>query len=78
MIAVQPKLIPPDAVRVIYAANQDEYAALPATVDAAGVVMTEWELTAEELAMILEGGRVRLWVWTFNRPLQPLALEVAP
>ena len=61
---------------VVFAKDQPEYEALPASVDPDGLVMTEWELTAEELATIVNGGRVRLWVYTFNRALQPVMLEV--
>lgn len=78
MIAVEPRQVHPDAIRVTYAANQRQYNPLPAAVDSKGLVLTEWELTAEELALILAGGRVRLWMWTFNQPLQPVALEVVP
>lgn len=67
----------PGAHRITFAADQPEYAPLPAAIDPAGLVMTEWELTAEELARILAGGRIRLWVWTFRQPLQPVAMEVA-
>jgi hypothetical protein len=38
--------------------------------------MTEWELSAEDLAKVLAGGRVRLWIYTFGHALQPVALEV--
>jgi hypothetical protein len=65
-----------NARRVIFAVQQPEYDPLPASVDASGVVMTEWEFSAEDLARVLEGGRLRLWLYTHNRPLQPVMLEV--
>jgi len=61
---------------VIFAKDQPEYVPLPAMVSADGVVMTEWEPTADELERLLQGGRLRLWVHTFGHPLQPVALEV--
>lgn len=61
---------------VIFAKDQPEYDPLPASVDARGVVMTEWEPTAEELDRLLSGGRIRLWVHTFRQPLQPLSIDV--
>lgn len=69
------------AQRVIFGVNQEkDYFQLPASVDVHGTVMTEWELTAEELSMILNGGRVRLWMLftgvTVGRPLTPIKLEV--
>ena len=76
MIAVKPATVHEGAIYVTFAKNQPQYDPLPAAVDADGVVMTEWEFTAEELAAALAGGRLRLWVWTFNQPLQPLKIEV--
>lgn len=76
MIA-RPPSVPPGSVRVLFAANQPPYEALPAVLDLqAGTVMTEWEFTAEDLAKVLAGGRVRLWIWTFGIALQPVAIEV--
>jgi hypothetical protein len=64
---------------VVFAKDQPQYIPLPASVDAAGVVMTEWEPTAEELDHLLCGGRIRLWIHTFNQPLQPVSVEaIAP
>ena len=61
---------------VLFAKDQPEYIPLPALVSADGVVMTEWEPSAEELERLLQGGRLRLWVHTFGHPLQPVKLEV--
>jgi hypothetical protein len=76
MKPIPPKEVHPGAVPIVFARDQPQYDPLPAAVDSSGLVMTEWELTAEDLARVLAGGRIRLWVWTFCRPLQPLALEV--
>ncbi len=62
---------------VTFAKNQPQYHPLPASIDDKGIVMTEWEPSAEELDKLLSGGRVRLWVYTFNNPLQPVMVEVA-
>jgi hypothetical protein len=61
---------------VVFAKDQPQYISLPASVDAGGCVMTEWELTEVELDRLLCGGRIRLWVHTFHHPLQPVMLEV--
>ena len=61
---------------VVIAANQEEYAPLPAAAYEDGAVMTEWLLTAEELLALLDGGHIRLWTQTFGRPFQPVALQV--
>lgn len=76
-----------DATRVVFGEGQPEYIPLPAAVRPDGSVMTEWELSATDLSALLEGGRIRLWIWCFpvacskcgavNGPkLQPVALEV--
>jgi len=76
MNAVTPKNFHEGARLIVFAKDQPEYDPLPAAVDQAGVVMTEWEFTAEELALILAGGRLRLWIHTFRQPLQPISLQV--
>lgn len=66
-----------DGQVVIFAKDQPEYFPLPAVVSPDGtMVTTEWELSAEELQRVLEGGRIRLRLWTFGHPLQPVLIEV--
>ena len=65
MNPVQPPLHQ-DAHLVVYGSSQPEYLPLPASVDNAGLVMTEWEPTADELGALFKGGRVRLWIWKGN------------
>jgi hypothetical protein len=69
-----------DAHRVVFAKDQPPYIPLPASVDAHGTVMTEWELTAEELDRVLSGGRIRLWLLYTSvkdgKPFTPVSLEV--
>lgn len=65
---------------VTFGKSQPEiYFALPASVDDQGTVMTEWELSAEDLAMLLDGGRLRLWLMFTDvkdgKPLTPVCLE---
>lgn len=61
---------------VVIAANQEEYIPLPAAAYDDGTMMTEWALTAEELATLMNGGHLRLWIWTFGMPLQPVMFQV--
>jgi hypothetical protein len=75
MTPVAPKAMHEGARLVVFAKDQPEYSPLPAAVSPDGVVMTEWELSAEDLAALLNGGRLRLWVWTFRHALQPVMLE---
>ena len=76
MTAKEPTAMSEDARRVIYAANQPEYLPLPALVFPDGKVLTEWEPTEAERLAIAHGEHIRLWIWTFNGPLQPVAIEV--
>ena len=74
MTPVEPALH--DGARlVVFAKDQPQYIPLPASVDKEGVVMTEWEPTADELDRLLSGGRIRLWVHTCGHPLQPVLVE---
>lgn len=93
MQPVKPAVAHDGARFVEFGANQPQYDPLPAYVDPQGVVLTEWELSAEDLAHLLDGGRLRLWIITGEsvpmqsadptRPdrvhlLQPVALVAAP
>jgi len=56
--------IPTDAKgglkKITFGRGQPEYIELPAFVDGQGTITTEWEFTAEELEVILNGGKLRL------------------
>lgn len=82
MIPVEPVLHEGGKL-IKFAEHQPEYVTLPASVDAHGTVMTEWELTAEELDKLCRGGRLRLWIMytkvnhpTTPEPLTPVMIEV--
>lgn len=66
----------PEPRHVVIAKDQPQYDPLPALIFRDGKVMTEWELTEDERARLISGERLRLWIWTFGRALQPIALEV--
>ncbi len=66
----------PEPRSIVIAKDQPEYDPLPALVFQDGKVLTEWELTEDERKRLIDGERVRLWVWTFGRPLQPVMLEI--
>lgn len=68
------------AMLVVFGADQQQhYFPLPASVDASGTVMTEWEPSAEDLATLMCGGRVRIWLLYTGvekgRPLTPIKVE---
>jgi hypothetical protein len=78
-----PQLTPPTCdeawTPVIYAVTQPEYLPLPGlrrVEDPRGMVSFEFELSEDELGALVHGGHLRLTVLTFNRPLQPIKLEV--
>ncbi len=64
------------AKRVVFAKDQPQYTPLPAILFDDGKICTEWRLTEEERTLILNGENLRLWIWTYGHPLQPVALEV--
>lgn len=76
MISQDIAVVPDTATKVVYAKNQPEYLPLPAIRFPDGRMYTEWRPTEEELQQLINGEHIRLWVWTFNQPLQPVALEV--
>lgn len=76
MLPVDIPLVPIGCEKIVYAKDQPEYIPLPVIRRPDGVVYSEWEPTLEEVQRLCCGERVRLWVWTFNTPLQPVSLEV--
>lgn len=62
------------------AEHQAQYETLPAIEceGREGVMLSRWELTDEEIERIKETRSIYLYVWTFNRPMQPVLLEVDP
>lgn len=71
--------IPEGALRIVFGEGQPEYMALPAAViEEFSQVVTEWELTAEELYDLNTKGRIRLTIMfvDFTRPFTPLKIEV--
>lgn len=61
---------------VTFAKDQPEYSPLPALLYPDGKVLTEWTFTEEERQRIARGENLRLWIWTFGKALQPVALEI--
>jgi hypothetical protein len=79
MRPVEPQsALPEGFTRCIFAKDQPEYFPLPAVISPDGVVMTEWEPTAEELECLFTGGHLRIWLHTFGKPLQPISVAIAP
>ncbi len=68
----------PNTQRIVFAKDQPEYRPLPAVRDVYGQVTTEWELDDDDRVCLLDGGRIRLTILTFNKALQPVRLSVVP
>lgn len=69
--------VPAEGERLVHIAkDQPEYITLPAIVRPDGIILTEWALSEEERAAIARGENIRLWIWTFGKPLQPVALTL--
>jgi hypothetical protein len=60
----------------VYAKDQPEYQPLPAHRSPDGTVLTRWKLSWRERLTILFRGDLYLFVSTYNKPLQPLMLQV--
>jgi hypothetical protein len=64
-----------EGMNCVYAKDQAEYRPLPAYRSPDGVVVSCWQLTAEERQKVLETGQVWVSLMTFNRPLQPIRVD---
>jgi hypothetical protein len=61
---------------VVLAKDQPEYAQLPALPIEGGMMLTRWRFTWRERLQILFFCDLHLWVWTFGKPFQPVALQI--
>lgn len=66
----------PDHEIVTYAKNQPPYLPLPMWKGPDGKRVSRWRLTLSERLQVLFGGSIWLTVLTFERPLQPVKLDV--
>ena len=69
-------------LEVVYAKDQPEYLQLPALPvdDGSGHkrVVTRWKLSWKERLRIVFCGDMYLWLSTFGRPINPVALQTTP
>ena len=61
---------------VVYAKDQPQYKPLPAMRGEDGTILTRWKFNWAERLVLLWHGDLYLWVVTFNKPLQPLRMQV--
>lgn len=78
MKPVSPIIPGAQLIETVYAANQPEYNPLPVFKDADGTVLSRWHLSFKERIRVLFSGDVYLWMSTFNKPLQPVMMQVEP
>jgi hypothetical protein len=60
----------------LYAKDQPEYQPLPALVTEGGQVLSRWELSDDEMAIVIQTRSIYLLMATFNQPLTPVMLAV--
>lgn len=62
----------------IFGKDQLQYQPLPASIDGQGTFITQWELDAEELQRILDGGQIRITLLfvDLRKPISPMKIEV--
>lgn len=63
---------------IVFAKDQPEYRPLPAYRSEDGLLVTRWKLTWAERFTLLFRGTLWLSILTFNRPLQPVKIDVHP
>ena len=61
---------------VVFAKDQPQYRPLPAYKDPVGMVTTCWNLSFMERIKLLITGNLWVSLLTFNKPLQPILLDV--
>lgn len=76
MRPVSPIIPGVELTETVYAANQPEYHPLPVFKNDDGTVLSRWHLSFWERVRVLLNGDVYLWVSTFNKPLQPVMMQV--
>ena len=60
----------------VLAKNQPEYVSIPAYKTKNGKVITKWRLTFKERIKLLFGQKLWITVLTFNKPFQPISLNI--
>jgi hypothetical protein len=61
--------------QIIIAKDQPPYTPISAVVVDQDTIMTRWRLSWWERVVVLFRGNVYLYVMTFGKPLQPLAMQ---
>lgn len=60
---------------IVIAENQPPYDPIRAVVVDPATILTRWKLSWRERLVVLFSGNVYLYVMTFGKPLQPLAMQ---
>jgi hypothetical protein len=65
-----------DLEEVLYAKDQPQYQPLPVYKFDDGTIISRWKLSWKERLLVLFKGDIYLWIMTFNKPLQPIIINV--
>lgn len=76
MKPVSPVIPGVELPETVYAKDQPEYQPLPVFREDDGTVLSRWHLTWRERLTVLFRGDIYLWISTFNKPLQPVLMDV--
>jgi hypothetical protein len=78
MNPVSPVMPGSEAIEVVYAKDQPEYAPLPAVYldTPSRPVISRWRLTDEERHKVIDGGDIVLTLLSFGNPLTPSHIQV--
>ena len=68
--------VPFKEMNMVFAKDQPEYEELPGYRDQDGMVISCWTASWRERVWFFLFGRVWVSILTFNRPLQPIMLQV--
>lgn len=71
-----PVLLDCDLPEIKIAENQKEYQTIPAVDFGSGVLLSRWKLSPDEIEVISKTGNLYLFMWSFGKPVMPIALQV--
>jgi hypothetical protein len=76
MLAQSPVVKGFEQFEVVFAKDQPQYMPLPVLpLNDGQVVISRWRMTWKDRLRLLWTGNVYLWIWSFGRPILPVAIE---
>lgn len=74
---ISPVILGVDLEEVVYAKDQPQYQPFPVYKFDDGTIISRWKLSWKERLLVLLKGDIYLWIMTFNKPLQPVIINVS-